>query len=215
MGQYYTAYVVDDNGHVKSFSPHNIGCGAKLTENGYLSSPFVNSVLREILNAPKRVAWVGDYIDCIENKELISRIKNYIKVDYGTDCFPQPLNFKNIEDYAGWYLLNHDKKECINISKFVNKNARIMIGEYELADGQKKKDLDIFCMSPLALLTACGNGYGCGDYKGTDESEVGRWALDRIEFRKGSEAYAFNPMYHGYTLKIGRASCRERVCTCV
>ena len=55
-------------------------------------------------------------------------------------------------------------------------------------------------MSPLALLTACGNGYGCGDYKGTDESEVGRWALDRIEFRKGSEAYAFNPMYHGYTL---------------
>lgn len=200
MGQYYMAHVINDNGYTKVYNPNSIGYGLKLTENANMPSKLVNSVLRDILNEPKRIAWVGDYASDVDDEEKLAKLAKYITPN--ADCVPNPhpLNFDKLEDYAGWFLLNHDKKECVSLSKYINKNTRIMVGEYELADGQRKRDLDMFCMSPLALLTACGNGMGSGDYRGTDEAEVGRWAFDLIEFRKGSETYSFNPTYHGFKL---------------
>jgi hypothetical protein len=38
------------------------------------------------------------------------------------------------------------------------------------------------CINPLPLLTACGNGLGGGDYRGTMMNAVGAWAFDEIEF---------------------------------
>ena len=82
------------------------------------------------------------------------------------------------------FLLNHDKKECVSLEKYIEKNARVQLWTHTEAEGVTFTDMDVYCLSPLALLTACGNGMGGGDYEGSDIRAVGSWALDRIELRK-------------------------------
>ena len=36
------------------------------------------------------------------------------------------------------------------------------------------------CINPLSLLTAVGNGKGCGDYFGLNSCDIGIWAWDII-----------------------------------
>lgn len=61
------------------------------------------------------------------------------------------------------YLCNHNKKKFINLKDYYNDCV-----------------YDGWCINPLSLLCAIGNGRGGGDYRGTDEDFVGTWAWDRI-----------------------------------
>jgi hypothetical protein len=56
------------------------------------------------------------------------------------------------------YIVNHTKKQYIS-----------------------KENREIH---PLPLLTAEGNGMGGGDYRGSNEMEVGSWARDCISLEK-------------------------------
>ncbi len=75
----------------------------------------------------------------------------------------------------GLYLVNTTKKEYICFDKYYKKNRR---EEYWEQDG--KKHTSYWCMHPLSLMTAVGNGLGGGDYDGPSIDEVGRWAFDTI-----------------------------------
>lgn len=41
---------------------------------------------------------------------------------------------------------------------------------------------EFWCVNPLPVLTACGNGRGGGDYRDDDDINVGSWAFDLIEY---------------------------------
>lgn len=201
MGQYYTVFILDDNGgHIRH--PSEVNCGYKLTEHGHITSPFVNVVLREILNTPKRIAWVGDYA-LEKSSRTPQRIKDKIKEfkanDEYMECEPYPceLPINKIEECNGFFLLNHDKREYVDLEKYVQRNARVRLWRDRCADDIDFCRMTVFCMSPLALLTACGNGTGGGDYDGSDLRAVGSWAFDRIELIKPKD-YRYAP--EGYKL---------------
>ena len=46
----------------------------------------------------------------------------------------------------------------------------------------KNNTVDEWCLHPLSLLTALGNGKGGGDYHGINEDLIGYWAFDEISF---------------------------------
>jgi large subunit ribosomal protein L21 len=41
---------------------------------------------------------------------------------------------------------------------------------------------DGWCIFPISILTALGNGRGGGDYEGSDMDKVGSWAFDSVYF---------------------------------
>lgn len=63
----------------------------------------------------------------------------------------------------GLYLVNHSKKVYLDCSDYFTRC---------LCDG--------WCLHPLSLLTAVGNGEGGGDYYGENSEDVGAWAWDII-----------------------------------
>lgn len=64
------------------------------------------------------------------------------------------------------YLINHTINEYFEIGKYIEKNDR-----------------NGWCLHPLPILTACGNGQGGGDYiSPVGQEDVGKWAYDLIEF---------------------------------
>jgi hypothetical protein len=75
-------------------------------------------------------------------------------------------------DIKGTYLVNHNNQVCIDLAVFIQENT------------SKGGAWDGWCMNPLSLLTACGNGRGGGDfYKGKLEYDnIGIWALDLLEY---------------------------------
>lgn len=62
------------------------------------------------------------------------------------------------------YLCNHDKKLYINIDEYIKKST----------------DKDNWCLHPLSLITAIGNGRGGGDYRGINQDYIGFWFWDLI-----------------------------------
>lgn len=67
-------------------------------------------------------------------------------------------------------LVNWDKKQYIDMYDYIEKST------------VKEGYLQGMCLHPLSLLTALGNGFGGGDYHGTNEELVGSWCLDTISF---------------------------------
>ena len=64
----------------------------------------------------------------------------------------------------GKYLVNHSQQVYLNCDSYYERN----------------KDNDDWCVNPLSLLTAIGNGLGGGDYRGINEDYVGEWAWETI-----------------------------------
>ena len=59
-------------------------------------------------------------------------------------------------------LVNHDKNQFVDLKKY-----------------KEKSTVDGWCIFPISLLTALGNGRGGGDYH-KDDPLVGSWAFDTI-----------------------------------
>ena len=61
------------------------------------------------------------------------------------------------------YLVNHDKNQFVDLAKY-----------------RKACTVDGWCVFPVSILTALGNGQGGGDYF-RDDPLIGSWAFDTIE----------------------------------
>jgi hypothetical protein len=187
MGQCYRA-TVQENGKMRSYSPHN--CirngekveefyGWKLMEHSWYPNEFVNGVCKQLESHPMCVAWVGDYAldsDQVTDDDVL---QDMVKKAWN-DEFLKPLeiypfdreaNGTNYPCYLdGKYLVDHTEGWYLDCDKYRKRSA----------------DKDGWCVHPLPLLTAVGNGLGGGDYykKSSDAYCVGSWAWDEISIER-------------------------------
>lgn len=207
MGQYYTPIIMGKRYGVQgTLYSWDYNEGLKLMEHSYLGTDFTNAVLRKIDHQPMRIAWMGDYADDYpeddskkrepyQQKLLKNEFMRIFKEQDKKRIRPEPLEFKNPEDFNGWYLINHTQQTYVDLGEYQQMN-----GWEEEWDGKKYR----MTVHPLPLLTACGNGRGGGDYHDCypDYDKVGKWAFDLIEFA------SYKPV--GFTEEIYRFK-EERV----
>lgn len=173
MGQYYIHVNVDKK---QAYSPSDFGSGVKLTEHTWVGNRAIQ-VLDTLLRGEwrgDRVVVAGDYFEVEENESLGFKLVDVALYDVdwqSPEVEVAEANSKTVEKWekqqqTGFYL-NYDGKEAIDLSK--------------LPESEKWGNRS-WIMSPLALMIACGNGRGGGDFK-TDNPGydcVGRWAGDHV-----------------------------------
>jgi hypothetical protein len=161
MGQYYTAVLKSGNGRLKGYE---ILGSLKLTEHSYFNNYLVNAICNKLLERPYKVGWVGDYADKEDlnyDKKMVDFMEANINIINVSD---KPYKF----DHTNKVLLNHTKKQKIHLGKYYEENKELWWENY-------------WCIHPLPLLTAMGNGKGGGDYFGENQDAVGTWANDLLE----------------------------------
>ena len=190
MGQYYKAvFLTEKNKPLASVSSYDFGSGAKLMEHSWAKNPFVRFVERQLMVAPQKVVWAGDYADNEDPSTLTpmeiklladddSEYTNTEKIKENgvnlydlSDLVGKLIHDENVKnkyehDYTSVaplnvkYLINHDKKQFVDKSK-------------------TPKDAEGWQVHALPLLTCEGNGRGGGDFRG-DSPLVGVWARNKI-----------------------------------
>lgn len=175
MGQYYNILTQSKTGKFKLYnrSVDNKYMMAKLTEHSWIGNDFMDSFCKSIVHSPRKIAWVGDYADDL--KEIPNGIdKKTLKVFHKLAWNELPRNTikKHEIDYSKYYLVNHTKNLYLDFSTYIKDNTC-----------KDNFDWD-WCLHPLSLLTALGNGLGGGDYHGTDKNLVGSWAWDSISLEE-------------------------------
>ena len=107
---------------------------------------------------PAQLAWVGDYANETEEEKAVHQYA------WGEDAPLQKLPEGDGHFVEGKFLVNHDKKEYIDIGHYTEKSM-----------------YDDWCPHPLSLMTAMGNGRGGGDYRSPVNADmIGSWAMDTI-----------------------------------
>lgn len=178
MGQFFIVVNVATRAYVRPVS-----CTEKMLEHCYQDNECVlavDTLLREDgLWWKQPFVWTGSYAD--EEPALMiadedSSVKNALRpanlYDYAQehgDRLPSVSRAESSNARCCRYVLNHDKKEFVDISTLPVD-----------AFGNK--------IHPMCLLVAEGNGRGGGDYKRRsdfnglliDYDKVGLWARDRI-----------------------------------
>lgn len=182
MGQYYVPVLTDENGNSFKLESHAFGNGLKLMEHSWIGNNFVNAAYCMIYNKPMQVAWIGDY----SMDGYIQGDEPYMSVlsenDFATvysaawdsekssaqELQPDVFNQTRLEnlvtmDTTGLFLSNYTLQAFLDLGKYIRMN----------------RTLDGWCVNPLPLLTACGNGRGGGDYCDTciGYADVGIWAF--------------------------------------
>jgi len=185
MGQYYAAIVIDASRNVTKVEPGTFASFGKLTEHSWVGNPFVNAVYSLIHNRPRKVAWIGDYSQdpYLPAEDTYAKVLPYdeylalFNIAQGDlSGISRGMFFKDdlgIVDYdtKGFYLVNHDQSVFIDMEAYIQRSTVV---EDEVA----------WCMDPLPLLTACGNGRGGGDYRNESYpcyGDVGTWAFSSVE----------------------------------
>ena len=188
MGQYYMSMLTDKNGKKtiynrtvdREYTP------AKLMEHSWWLSSFVNAICNEVYRNPQKIIWVGDYSDSYKADDLtpngipfdtLKKIREYVWNDESVHLRIKSTNF-TLNDK---FLVNHTKKVCLDGNLYYKRCV---------FDGG-------WCIHPLPLLTAIGNGFGGGDYhRGTNLPDVGSWANDLISVEDTvPEGYILMPDY--------------------
>ena len=171
MGQYYRPILADSYGLnciVFNRSVDDQYTLAKLMEHSWWLNPFVNAFAELLYNKPSRLAWVGDYAD--EPDDFNFPNCSAFHVPCYQEVWGDNVNAIGIasSDFSldGKFLLNHDTKQFIDLD------------EYKAASTDKFG----WCIHPLPLLTAIGNGRGGGDFHegNTGFEFVGIWAWQLI-----------------------------------
>jgi len=189
MGQYYRPAIVAQDGRIMSLDTNTFDSGAKLTGHSWIGNALVNAAYSLILRSPKQIAWIGDYaLEPYNHEDESSDMGNYPYVNTMTLEAFQPyydsawgedskqldkklFSKKDLDilthDTTGMYLVNHSKQVYINLDTY-----------------KAACTTDSWCMNPLPLLTACGNGQGGGDYYDSRPcyKDIGIWAFDSIEY---------------------------------
>ena len=197
MGQYYKAvFLAENQKPIASVSSYDFGSGAKLMEHSWEKNPMVRFVERQLMVAPQKVVWAGDYAD-EEDPTTITEREIKLLADEESDYWNSKVlkekgvnlyslsdtigklihdervenkyehDYKGVAPLTAKYLVNHDKKEFVNKTKV-------------------PKDGDGWKIHPLPLLTCEGNGRGGGDFFVSTEKKqgnvelIGVWARDKI-----------------------------------
>lgn len=187
MGQYYTPveilYFGDGTHFVISFSCQVKGLGhndVKLIEHSWWNNDFLVNFCARLYersrenNKETHILWLGDYaeLDGLSSLEGLSAcFARVVQRSWLKQALQDP-NRKEIDigntnpDFSliNKFLVNTTKQEFINCTTYYNCNH----------------DVDDWCIHPLPLLTAVGNGEGGGDYFGVNNELVGRWAGDAL-----------------------------------
>jgi len=197
MGQYYKAvFLAENQKPIASVSSYDFGSGAKLMEHSWEKNPMVRFVERQLMVAPQKVVWAGDYAD-EEDPTTITEREIKLLADEESDYWNSKVlkekgvnlyslsdtigklihdervenkyehDYKGVAPLTAKYLVNHDKKQFVNKTK-------------------TPKDGDGWKIHPLPLLTCEGNGRGGGDFFVSTEKKqgnvelIGVWARDKI-----------------------------------
>ena len=152
MGQYYTAFTKIDG----EYNSYGFWGHLKLMEHSWWKNDWVNLISESIYHNRGNVAWIGDYA---EEEEIAP-------FDIPDGLNRTVLNDSTVCDFTlnGKFLVNHTKGVYLDCTKYYNAN--------------EKND---WCIHPLPLLTAVGNGRGGGDYWGFKPGQVGVWAWNELE----------------------------------
>jgi hypothetical protein len=200
MGQYYRPIIITPDGSRQMLISHAFGrSGSKLTEHSWISNEFVNAVISLIHNTPQKVAWIGDYAyqqygedenEAYAKIMPLNEFQKYYDSVWGEDredqdgLAPNLFSSRDLEILGygtkGMFIVNHDKQEYINMTVYIRDNT------------SKGGSWDGWCMNPLPLLTACGNGRGGGDFRENcvGFEDIGIWAFDTLEYTaKMPESY--------------------------
>lgn len=155
MGQYYMPLIKRGD----EYTAYDLDDSLKLMAHSWLYNNYVNSIAEMLYKSPAQLAWVGDYADETEEEKIIHE---HAWSDY---VHPQELPPANDGYFvSGKFLVNHDKKEYIDIEHYTEKSM-----------------YDDWCPHPLSLMTAMGNGRGGGDYYSPVNADmIGSWAMDTI-----------------------------------
>lgn len=190
MGQYYMPIIIGEDGVVKSVYSRDYGSGMKLMEHSYLGNDFVNAVSSLIWNTPAKVAWIGDYSDdydgsTYESKMPEEKFKDWYNVAWGdqeAETRVHPSTDEHDMDTPGLYLVNHTLGVYIDLDEFKLLNRWQEKGDWK-NEAYDETMTSTWCINPMPLLTACGNGRGCGDYYDCypDFGKIGSWAFDTLE----------------------------------
>jgi hypothetical protein len=201
MGHYYKPVIIAPDGRVLVLSAHDFGSFSKLTEHSWISNKFVNAVYSLIYKSPKRVAWIGDYACDDYNPENepyarampLDAFQKYYDAAWSEDREVLPAAFFSKHDLTildhcttGTYLVNHTKRVYIDMAAYI-RDCTTSGGHW-----------DGWCMNPLPLLTACGNGRGGGDYGKNHPGceDIGVWAFDRLEYTDKAPAGYIEAEYY-------------------
>ena len=182
MGQYWNICIVNKKNNKRSFY-YPTG-GIKLMEHSYLGNDTTDFICHQIENKPHYVVWYGDYVNSKEDTIVAegSSFKGRMSSKYLLNKESEPCGDCERFIYEGKVLVNHDTKEYLSFDEY--KEACLSISDPE--------DYD-WVVHPLALLTACSNGKGGGDYhcdKATNIDKVGRWSMHLLEITtKAPEGY--------------------------
>ena len=178
MGQYYNIvtfknkqYRVYDRSLKADENADREYMCAKLTEHSWLKNETMMAVSNLIYQYPTRLAWIGDYADSIKqqyeipNKDLsISKVQTLYKLAWkgNNETSFIKVNF----DCKDKLLVNWTKKQYMSMQEYIKIST----------------DKDGWCLHPLSLLTALGNGQGGGDYYGINKDKIGIWSFDELSF---------------------------------
>ena len=167
MGQYYMAVLGNEFGtDCKVFNRSVDGeyTFAKLLEHSWWENSFVNSFSERLCNELGRVIWCGDYADEPDDFAFPNCSASYIPCyrevwgDKVQMLSSTSTNFK-LDDK---FLINYDMKQYVDLNEYKEKSI----------------DKHGWCIHPLTLITAVGNGRGGRDFhEGNIGFEhVGIWA---------------------------------------
>lgn len=217
MGQYYKPYLLFSDGCEEAYNSQNVifktlheipaeedPCkiteggsfyhpegffdtfiGLKLMEHSWFGNGLINGVLERIDGRQARIAWVGDYA---KEESDFREVEGYTQEVYEKlwhrdgepDGLPD-LPFPSMpEDHPDGYVVNHSKGLYIDLAAYHEAAKVRSYGKW-------------WCVHPLPLLTAIGNGRGGGDYfkrnflsgeygDAKNSDVVGSWAMDLIEY---------------------------------
>ena len=185
MGQYYIPLLIAEDGEVTTLYAHDFDDGLKLMEHSWIGFALVNAVLSLIHNQKKKVAWIGDYskgwYECGYSKAMPEDFLEYYKMAWDRSVrekyrktfisfTSEDLNLLTTKTKDKGFLVNHDKQQFLDMNEYYEQSADIsFLG---------------WCINPLPLLTACGNGEGGGDYRENcpNFDMCGMWAFDTLEY---------------------------------
>ena len=171
VGQYYRFLNLD-----KKQRCEKNRYGWKLTEHSYVGDEYCTDIISLLSNEWKgdRIIHVGDFAmsnDSTNTAGLIVKLNKEFKQQRSFYKFGK--SFDNVEpsnyNKKIRYVYNLDKKEYLDLF-----HQPIINVSHDFVDVEYLK------FSSFALLTACGNGLGGGDYNGFNVEEVGKWAGDHF-----------------------------------
>ena len=202
MGQYY--FIVTGNEQGKRMKVYNRTVNdeymmAKLMEHSWWKNPCMACISEIIAFAkkPMRLAWVGDYMededfhgDFREKRKIPEDVVLPIKRKIWGEKV-KTYQFEHKYEVVEETWMGKKQKQKILINPFylndhylINHEQKLYVDCNDYYKQCKKFSKEDWVLHPLSLLTAVGNGRGCGDYKGINEKMIGSWAWNLISISK-------------------------------